>query len=139
MLVKTKEMKTVTLFLFVSVCITQHHCESAVLQGENKAEDSSGFKEQDDGSAVEDTLAEDGEKSQSNTGEGQTETGSKKALPALAMTALKNPKVQEAVVDKGLEVMGKLVDKQLKIIDEAQEKASKFLAKEIKLDIMPDK
>lgn len=61
----------------------------------------------------------------------QTETGDKKALPALAMTALKNPKVQEAVVDKGLEVMGKLVDKQLNIIDEAQEKASKFLAKEV--------
>ena len=70
---------------------------------------------------------------------GQTETGDKKALPALAMTALKNPKVQEAVVDKGLEVMGKLVDKQLNIIDEAQEKASKFLAKEVgqwtKLDL----
>ena len=62
---------------------------------------------------------------------GQTETGDKKAFPALAMTALKNPKVQEAVVDKGLEVMGKLVDKQLNIIDEAQEKASKFLAKEV--------
>ena len=62
---------------------------------------------------------------------GQTETGEKKALPALAMTALKNPKVQEAVVDKGLEVMGKLVDKQLNIINEAQEKASKFLAKEV--------
>ena len=62
---------------------------------------------------------------------GQTETGDKKALPVLAMTALKNPKVQEAVVDKGLEVMGKLVDKQLNIIDEAQEKASKFLAKEV--------
>ena len=62
---------------------------------------------------------------------GQTETGDKKALPALAMTTLKNPKVQEAVVDKGLEVMGKLVDKQLNIIDEAQEKASKFLAKEV--------
>ena len=61
----------------------------------------------------------------------QTETGDKKVLPALAVTALKNPKVQEAVVDKGLEVMGKLVDKQLNIIDEAQEKASKFLAKEV--------
>ena len=61
----------------------------------------------------------------------QTETGDKKALPALAMMALKNSKVQEAVVDKGLEVMGKLVDKQLNIIDEAQEKASKFLAKEV--------
>ncbi|XP_078357305.1 uncharacterized protein LOC144642195 [Oculina patagonica] len=35
--------------------------------------------------------------------------------------------------------MSKLVDKQLRIIDEAQEKASNFLAKEIKLDIMPDK
>ena len=47
------------------------------------------------------------------------------------MSALKNSKVQEAVVDKGLEVMNKLVDKQLRIIDEAQEKASKFLAKEV--------
>ncbi|XP_078357304.1 uncharacterized protein LOC144642194 [Oculina patagonica] len=35
--------------------------------------------------------------------------------------------------------MNNLVDKQLRIIDEAQEKASNFLAKEIKLDIMPDK
>lgn len=66
-------------------------------------------------------------------------TGSRRALPALAATVLKNPKVQEAVVDKGLEVMNKLVDKQLRIIDEAQEKASKFLAKEVrnysKLDV----
>ena len=62
---------------------------------------------------------------------GKTETGDKKAFPALAMTALKNPKVQKAIVDKGLEVIGKLVDKQLNIIDEAQEKASKFLAKEV--------
>ena len=62
---------------------------------------------------------------------GKTQTGTKKALPALAMSVLKNPKVQEAVVDKGLEVMNKLVDKQLRIIDEAQEKASKFLAKEV--------
>lgn len=57
--------------------------------------------------------------------------GLKRALPALAATVLKNPKVQEAVVDKGLEVMNKLVDKQLRIIDEAQEKASNFLAKEV--------
>ena len=62
---------------------------------------------------------------------GKTETGTERALPALAMSVLKNPKVQEAVVDKGLEVMNKLVDKQLRIIDEAQEKASKFLAKEV--------
>jgi len=62
---------------------------------------------------------------------GDTATEEKRALPALAMSVLKNPKVQEAVVDKGLDVMNKLVDKQLKIIDEAQEKASKFLAKEV--------
>ena len=59
----------------------------------------------------------------------------KRALPALAMSVLKNPKVQEAVVDKGLEVMNKLVDKQLRIIDEAQEKASNFLAKEVSIAI----
>ena len=63
--------------------------------------------------------------------EGKTASGPKRALPALAATVLKNPKVQEAVVDKGLEVMNKLVDKQLRIIDEAQEKASNFLAKEV--------
>lgn len=60
----------------------------------------------------------------------QSAQGSKRALP-LAASVLKNPKVQEAVVDKGLEVMNKLVDKQLKIIDEAQEKASNFLAKNV--------
>ena len=54
----------------------------------------------------------------------------KRALPALAAGVLKNPAVQKAVVDKGLDVMNQLVDKQLRIIDEAQEKASKFLAKE---------
>ena len=62
---------------------------------------------------------------------GGSVTGPKRALPALAATVLKNPKIQEAVVDKGLEVMNKLVDKQLRIIDEAQEKASNFLAKEV--------
>lgn len=60
----------------------------------------------------------------------QSTQGSKRALP-LAASVLKNPKVQEAVMDKGLEVMNKLVDKQLKIIDEAQEKASNFLAKNV--------
>lgn len=60
----------------------------------------------------------------------QSAQGSKRALP-LAASVLKNPNVQEAVVDKGLEVMNKLVDKQLKIIDEAQEKASNFLAKNV--------
>ena len=63
---------------------------------------------------------------------GQSASAPKRALPALAATVLKNPKVQEAVIDKGLEVMNKLVDKQLRIIDEAQEKASNFLAKEVR-------
>lgn len=52
------------------------------------------------------------------------------------MSVLKNPKIQEAVVDKGLDVMNKLVDKQLRIIDEAQEKASNFLAKEVSYRII---
>lgn len=39
--------------------------------------------------------------------------------------------VQGAVVEKGIEVMGKMVDKQLQIIDEAQEKAENFLKKEV--------
>ncbi|KAJ7356220.1 hypothetical protein OS493_025973 [Desmophyllum pertusum] len=47
--------------------------------------------------------------------------------------------VQGAVVEKGIEVMGKMVDKQLQIIDDAQQKAEDFLKKEIKLDIVPDK
>ena len=55
-------------------------------------------------------------------------SGSKRAGPA---AVLANPKVQEAVVDKGIEVAGKLVDKQLQIIDEAQQKASDFLKKEV--------
>lgn len=43
-------------------------------------------------------------------------------------------------MDKGLEVMNKLVDKQLRIIDEAQEKASNFLAKEVgKVNIVVSK
>ena len=39
--------------------------------------------------------------------------------------------VQGAVVEKGIEVMSKLVDKKLKIINEAQEKAENFLKKEV--------
>lgn len=43
-------------------------------------------------------------------------------------------------MDKGLEVMNKLVDKQLRIIDEAQEEASNFLAKEVgKVNIVVSK
>lgn len=48
-------------------------------------------------------------------------------------TVLANPKVQEAVVDKGIEVAGKLVDKQLQIIDDAQQKAADFLKKEVSM------
>ena len=59
-------------------------------------------------------------------------SGFKRAGPAAAV--LGNPKVQEAVVDKGIEVAGKLVDKQLQIIDDAQQKASDFLKKEVSND-----
>ncbi|KAL9983627.1 hypothetical protein ACROYT_G005826 [Oculina patagonica] len=63
-------------------------------------------------------------------------SGSKRGVVAAAVA---DPKVQEAVVEKGIEVAGKLVDKQLQIIDDAQQKAADFLKKEIKLDISPDK
>ncbi|KAJ7356392.1 hypothetical protein OS493_025503, partial [Desmophyllum pertusum] len=57
-------------------------------------------------------------------------SASKRAGPFAAVLA--NPKVQEAVVEKGIEVAGKLVDKQLKIIDDAQQKAADFLKKEVR-------
>lgn len=40
--------------------------------------------------------------------------------------------IQGAVVEKGIEVMGKMVDKQLEIIDEAQQKAENFLKKKVR-------
>jgi len=46
--------------------------------------------------------------------------------------AMADPKIQEAVVEKGIEVAGKMVDKQLQIIDEAQQKAADFLKKEVR-------
>ena len=52
------------------------------------------------------------------------------AVVAGAKALLSNPKVQEAVVEKGIEVAGRLVDKQLQIIDDAQQKAADFLKKE---------
>ncbi len=67
--------------------------------------------------------------------QGEANEKEKRALPAIAATVLKNPKVQEAVIEKGIEVAGKLVDKQLKIIDEAQEKAEQFLKKEVTMFI----
>lgn len=57
--------------------------------------------------------------------------GDKRALPAAALAVLKNPKVQEAVIDKGIEVVGKLVDKQFENIEHAQNKAANFLKKEV--------
>ena len=61
--------------------------------------------------------------------------GSKRsALPVRLnspMTAAAVADVQGAVVEKGVEVMGKMVDKQLQIIDEAQQKAEDFLKKEV--------
>lgn len=49
------------------------------------------------------------------------------------MAAAAAADVQGAVVEKGIEVMGQMVDKQLQIIDEAQEKAENFLKKEVRL------
>ena len=48
------------------------------------------------------------------------------------LTAAAAADIQGAVVEKGIEVMGKMVDKQLQIIDEAQEKAEKFLKKDVR-------
>lgn len=47
-------------------------------------------------------------------------------------TLLSNEKVQEAAVDKGIDIAGKLVDKQMQIVDDAQKKASDFLANEVR-------
>ena len=49
------------------------------------------------------------------------------------MAAAAAADVQGAVVETGIEVIGKMVDKQLQIIDEAQEKAENFLKKEVRL------
>lgn len=46
-------------------------------------------------------------------------------------TAAAATEIQSAVVEKGIEVMGKMVDKQLQIVDEAQEKAKNFLKKKV--------
>ena len=60
--------------------------------------------------------------------------GSKRSAPVTLNSpaaAAAAADVQGAVVEKGIEVMGKMVDKQLQIIDEAQEKAENFLKKEV--------
>lgn len=63
------------------------------------------------------------------------ETGAKRSVPVRLnspLAAAAAADIQGAVVEKGIEVMGKMVDKQLQIIDEAQEKAEKFLKKEVR-------
>lgn len=57
-------------------------------------------------------------------------SGSKRG-PAAAVLA--NPQVQEAAIEKGIEVAGKLIDKQLQNIDDAQQKAADFLKKEVSI------
>ena len=59
--------------------------------------------------------------------------GSVRLNSPIAAAAAAAADVQGAVVEKGIEVMGQMVDKQLQIIDEAQEKAEKFLKKEVRL------
>ena len=66
--------------------------------------------------------------------------GSKRSTPVRLnspVAAGAAAEVQSAVVEKGIEVMGKMVDKQLQIIDEAQEKAENFLKKEVRLNCAP--
>ena len=58
-------------------------------------------------------------------------SGFKRAGPQLA-ALLSNEKVQEAAIDKGIDIAGKLVDKQMQIVDDAQKKASDFLANEVR-------
>jgi hypothetical protein len=61
-------------------------------------------------------------------------TASKRIAPVVvgALTKLAgNANVQEAVIDKGIEVVGKLIDKQLANTEEAQEKAADFLKKKV--------
>jgi len=47
------------------------------------------------------------------------------------LAILKNPKVQEAAIEKGVEVVGKLVDKGFENIEHAQNKSAEFLKKEV--------
>ncbi|RMX57793.1 hypothetical protein pdam_00006741 [Pocillopora damicornis] len=68
-----------------------------------------------------------------------TAPGNKRALPAAALAVLSNPKVQEIALDKGIDIIGKMVDKTLANLGHTRNKAAEFLKKEIKLDITPDK
>ena len=68
--------------------------------------------------------------------DGRSDVNANKRNPAVAAGAkalVSNPKVQEAAVEKGIEIAGKLVDKKLKIIEDAQKKASDFLKEKVTL------
>ena len=52
-------------------------------------------------------------------------------MAAVASKVLGNEKVQEALVEKGIEVVGKGVDKAIENIDRAQKKSEAFLNKRV--------
>lgn len=62
-----------------------------------------------------------------------SKTGTKRAagVAAVASKALGNEKVQEAIVDKGIEVVGNAIDKQIANIEGAQNKSEAFLNKRV--------
>ncbi|XP_028399954.1 uncharacterized protein LOC114523277 [Dendronephthya gigantea] len=67
-----------------------------------------------------------------------TTTGSKRT-PAAVAAVLGNEKVQEAVIEKGVEVVGDAIDQQLANIQGAHNKSEAFLNKRIKLNVFPEK
>ena len=60
-----------------------------------------------------------------------TAPGNKRALPAAALAVLSNLKVQEIALDKGIDIIGKMVDKTLANFEHARNKAAEFLKKEV--------
>ena len=60
-----------------------------------------------------------------------TAPGNKRALPAAALAVLSNPKVQEIALDKGIDIIGKMVDKTSANFEHARNKAAEFLKKEV--------
>ncbi|XP_028402023.1 uncharacterized protein LOC114524965 [Dendronephthya gigantea] len=67
-----------------------------------------------------------------------TTTGSKRTSEDVN-AVLDNENVQEAVVEKGIEVVGNAIDQQIANIQGAQNKSEAFLNKRIKLNIFPEK
>lgn len=63
---------------------------------------------------------------------GKSSKAKSKILGALEKMA-ENKEVEEAVVDKGMEIAGKLVDKQLDDGEKAQQKVSEFLKKKVSI------